>query len=134
MHFCKQNVKTSSFYYDLGGRYINQEFIFDTRASKDGWVDAIAFDSDPIRGGKIVIQTKRYTNTVGVSTVRDLYRTVLKEGASKGILETTADYGPDSYEFANNKVIRKAQSSSMIFSQLSTQAYSMQNLIKLGKL
>ena len=48
-----------------------------TQASRDGGVDAIAFDPDPIRGGKIVIQAKRYTNTVGVSAVRDLYGTVV---------------------------------------------------------
>jgi restriction endonuclease Mrr len=29
--------------------------------------------------------------------------TVLNEGASKGILVTTSDYGPDSYEFAKGK-------------------------------
>lgn len=74
-----------------------------TQASRDGGVDAVAFDPDPIRGGKIVIQAKRYTNTVGVSAVRDLYGTVMNEGATKGILVTTADYGPDAYEFANNK-------------------------------
>jgi len=74
-----------------------------TQASRDGGVDAVAFDPDPIRGGKIVIQAKRYTNTVGVSAVRDLYGTVMNEGATKGILVTTADYGPDAYEFARNK-------------------------------
>lgn len=74
-----------------------------TRASRDGGVDAVAFDPDPIRGGKIVIQAKRYTNTVGVSAVRDLYGTVLNEGASKGILVTTATFGPDAYEFAKDK-------------------------------
>lgn len=74
-----------------------------TRASRDGGVDAVAFDPDPIRGGKIVIQAKRYTSTVGVSAVRDLYGTVLNEGATKGILITTSDYGPDSYAFANGK-------------------------------
>ncbi|WP_310598826.1 restriction endonuclease [Desulfobulbus sp.] len=74
-----------------------------TKASRDGGVDAIAFDPDPIRGGKIVIQAKRYTNTVGVGAVRDLYGTVLNEGATKGILVTTSDYGPDSYAFANGK-------------------------------
>lgn len=74
-----------------------------TRASRDGGVDAIAFDPDPIRGGKIVIQAKRYTNTVGVSAVRDLYGTLMNEGATKGILVTTADYGPDAYEFAKGK-------------------------------
>lgn len=74
-----------------------------TQASRDGGVDAIAFDPDPIRGGKVVIQAKRYTNTVGVGAVRDLYGTVMNEGATKGILVTTSDYGPDSYAFANGK-------------------------------
>jgi restriction system protein len=74
-----------------------------TQASRDGGVDAIAFDPDPIRGGKIVIQAKRYTNTVGVSAVRDLYGTVHNEGATKGILVSTADYGSDAYEFAKGK-------------------------------
>ena len=74
-----------------------------TQASRDGGVDAVAFDPDPIRGGKIVIQAKRYTNTVGVAAVRDLYGTVLNEGATKGILVTTSDYGPDAYEFAKDK-------------------------------
>ena len=50
-----------------------------TRSSSDGGVDAVAFDPDPISGGKIVIQ------------------------ASKGILVTTADYGPDAYQFSNGK-------------------------------
>lgn len=76
-----------------------------TRASRDWGVDAIAFDPDPIRGGKIVIQAKRYTNTVGVDAVRDLYGTVINEGASKGILVTTAEYGPESYQFAKGKPI-----------------------------
>ena len=74
-----------------------------TQASKDRGVDAVAFDPDPIRGGKIVIQAKRYTNTVGVASVRDLYGTVMNEGATKGILVTTSDYGPDAYEFAAGK-------------------------------
>lgn len=74
-----------------------------TQASRDGGVDAVAFDPDPIRGGKIVIQAKRYTNTVGVGAVRDLYGTVVNEGATKGVLVTTSDYGPDSYAFANGK-------------------------------
>lgn len=76
-----------------------------TRASRDGGVDAVVFDKDPLRGGKIVIQAKRYTNTVGVSAVRDLYGTIMNEGANKGILVTTADYGPDAYEFAKDKPI-----------------------------
>ena len=74
-----------------------------TQASRDRGVDAIAFDPDPIRGGKIVIQAKRYTKTVGVTAVRDLYGTVMNEGATKGILITTSDYGPDAYDFVKDK-------------------------------
>jgi len=73
-----------------------------TQSSRDGGVDAVAFDPDPLRGGKIIIQAKRYTNIVGVSAVRDLYGTVIKEGAIKGILVTTADYGAEAYKYANS--------------------------------
>lgn len=86
-----------------------------TQASRDGGVDAIAFDPDPIRGGKIVIQAKRYTNTVGVAAVRDLYGTVMNEGATKGILVTTADYGPDAYEFAKNKPLTLLNGNNLLF-------------------
>lgn len=85
-----------------------------TRASADGGVDAVAFDPDPIRGGKIVIQAKRYTNTVGVAAVRDLFGTVMNEGANKGILVTTADYGPDAYEFARGKPLTLLSGSNLL--------------------
>ena len=52
-----------------------------------------------------MIQAKRYSHTVGVSAVRDLYGTLMNEGATKGVLVTTSDYGPDAYEFANGKPI-----------------------------
>jgi restriction system protein len=63
------------------------------------------FDPDPIRGGKCIVQAKRYTRTVDVASVRDLYGTVVNEGANRGILVTTASYGPDAYEFAKDKPI-----------------------------
>jgi hypothetical protein len=74
-----------------------------TRASRDRGVDAIIFDPDPIRGGKTVIQAKRYINTVDLSAVRDLYGTVVNEGANKGILVTTSSFGPDAYDFSKDK-------------------------------
>jgi restriction system protein len=74
-----------------------------TQASRDRGVDAVIFDPDAIRGGKFVVQAKRYANVVDVSAVRDLYGTVMNEGASKGILVTTSNYGRDAYEFAKDK-------------------------------
>ncbi len=76
-----------------------------TQASRDQGVDAVIFDPDVLRGGKIVVQAKRYTNTVDVSAVRDLYGAIINEGATKGILVTTSHYGPDAYGFAKNKPI-----------------------------
>jgi restriction system protein len=74
-----------------------------TRPSRDGGVDCVAFDPRPVFGGKVVIQAKRYKNTVGVSAVRDLFGTVQNEGASKGILVTTSGYGKAAFEFARGK-------------------------------
>ncbi len=86
-----------------------------TQSSRDGGVDAVIFDPDPIRGGKIVIQAKRYTNTVGVSAVRDLYGTVLNEGASKGILVTTSSFGPDTYAFVRNKPLALLDGANLVY-------------------
>lgn len=86
-----------------------------TQASRDGGVDAIMFDPDPIKGGKFVIQAKRYTNVVSVSAVRDLYGTVLNEGACKGILVTTSDYGSDSYEFIKDKPLTLINGNNLLY-------------------
>ncbi len=86
-----------------------------TRASRDGGVDCIAFDPRPIFGGKVVIQAKRYKNTVGVSAVRDLFGTLQNEGASKGILVTTSSYGQASFEFAKNKPIELLEGANLLY-------------------
>ena len=75
------------------------------RLSRDHGVDAVMYDPDPLRGGKYVLQAKRYTRPVDVAAVRDLYGTVVNEGANRGILVTTSSFGPDSYDFAKDKPI-----------------------------
>jgi restriction system protein len=86
-----------------------------TRASRDGGVDCVAWDPRPIFGGKVVIQAKRYKNTVGVSAVRDLYGTLQNEGASKGILVATSGYGKASFEFAQNKPIELIDGANLLY-------------------
>jgi restriction system protein len=86
-----------------------------TRSSRDGGVDCVAFDPRPVLGGKVVIQAKRYKNTVGVSAVRDLYGTMMNEGANKGILVTTAGYGPDAFAFAKDKPIELIDGSGLLY-------------------
>ncbi len=86
-----------------------------TRSSRDGGVDVVAFDTRPVLGGKVVIQAKRYRHTVGVAAVRDLYGTMINEGANKGILVTTSGYGPDAFEFAKDKPIELMQGSGLLY-------------------
>ncbi|MGK4907789.1 restriction endonuclease [Streptomyces albus] len=74
-----------------------------TQRSNDGGVDVDALDPAPITGGKIVVQVKRYRNTVPPTAVRDLYGTVQDAGANKGVLVTTSRFGPGSHTFANGK-------------------------------
>ncbi|MEV5238740.1 restriction endonuclease [Streptomyces cinnamoneus] len=74
-----------------------------TQRSNDGGVDVEALDPDPISGGRIIVQVKRYRKTVPPTAVRDLYGTVQGAGANKGVLVTTSGFGPGSYAFANGK-------------------------------
>ena len=86
-----------------------------TQASRDGGVDCVAYDPRPIFGGKVVIQAKRYKNTVGVSAVRDLYGTMQNEGASKGILVTTSGYGKSSFDFAEGKPLELLSGTHLLY-------------------
>ena len=86
-----------------------------TRSSRDGGVDVVAFDTRPLIGGKVVIQAKRYRNTVGVSAVRDLFGTMNHEGATKGILVATSSYGADAYDFIKGKPIELIDGGGLLY-------------------
>ncbi|TGZ09003.1 restriction endonuclease [Streptomyces rhizosphaericola] len=85
-----------------------------TQRSNDGGVDVDALDPAPIRGGKIVVQVKRYRNTVPPSAVRDLYGTVQDAGANKGVLVTTSRFGPGAHTFANGKPLELVAGSELV--------------------
>ncbi|MFD3456749.1 restriction endonuclease [Streptomyces sp. NPDC058691] len=85
-----------------------------TQRSNDGGVDVEADDPTPIRGGKIVVQVKRYRNTVPPTAVRDLYGTVQDAGANKGVLVTTSGFGPGSHAFANGKPLELVSGSQLV--------------------
>lgn len=72
-------------------------------SSLETGIEAIATDSDPYRGGKSVFHIKRSIKPIPVSAVRELFGQVMHEGAKNGILFTTADFSPETYEFAKNK-------------------------------
>lgn len=74
-----------------------------TKASRDGGIDLIAYSDEPFFKGKYIIQCKRYTGTVGEPIIRDLYGVVSNERANKGILITTGNFSNSALEFAKDK-------------------------------
>ncbi|WP_055545731.1 restriction endonuclease [Streptomyces sp. NBRC 110028] len=85
-----------------------------TRRSNDGGVDVEAVDPTPIRGGRIVVQVKRYRGTVPPTAVRDLYGTVQGSGANKGVLVTTSRFGPGSHTFAHGKPLELVSGAELV--------------------
>ncbi|MCU7822435.1 restriction endonuclease [Kitasatospora sp. DSM 101779] len=74
-----------------------------TARSGDEGVDVLAEDPDPITGGRIVIQAKRYRHTVPPTAVRDLDATMARCGANRGILVTTSGFGPGSRRWVEGR-------------------------------
>lgn len=73
---------------------------WNTQASKDEGVDAVAISKDPIFNGECIIQAKRYNKLVGVESVQALAGVVEHKRAAKGVLITTSWFGRASHTFA----------------------------------
>lgn len=86
--------------FELEFREQNIE-IRNTQHSNDGGIDVVAFNKNPYTGGIILLQAKRYTNTVTPEPVRALKGSMEEHKAIRGILVTTSDFGGSSREFAN---------------------------------
>jgi restriction system protein len=74
---------------------------WNTQASKDDGVDAVAINEDPVFGGLCIIQAKRYRGAVGVEAVRALAGVMEDKHATKGIMVTTSWVAKDGHAFAS---------------------------------
>jgi restriction system protein len=90
---------------------IKKEFCTETtetnliHSSLELGMETITTDTDAYRGGKTIFYVKRSIKPISVFAVRELFGQIIHEGATRGILITTADFSPDAYEFAKNKPI-----------------------------
>jgi len=73
---------------------------WNTQASKDDGVDAVAVNEDPVFGGLCIIQAKRYRGAVGVEPVRALAGVMEDKHATKGIMVTTSWVTKDGHAFS----------------------------------
>jgi restriction system protein len=80
-----------------------------TRRSGDGGFDCVVRDPDPIFGGIVIVQARRYDPVklkVGVKDVREMYGLMIAEGASNGILVTTTGFTKGSFDFSKDKPLK----------------------------
>ncbi|WP_371476960.1 restriction endonuclease [Kitasatospora sp. NBC_00315] len=86
-----------------------------TARSRDGGVDVRGIDTDPFRGGNVIVQVKRYRDTVTPSAVRDLYGTLQHDpAATKAVLVATSRFGPSSHQFVAGKPITLINGSELV--------------------
>lgn len=76
-----------------------------TKTSRDGGIDIIATNSNPLLKGKYIIQCKDWCNPIGEPPLRDLFGVVHSERANKGILITTSTFTTSAKLFAQDKPI-----------------------------
>jgi restriction system protein len=114
------------YFRDIGGE------VKVTQRSREGGIDAVIFDPDPIRGGKYIIQAKRYNDIVHPSAVRELNGVMIDEGAARGILVTTSYFGKDSIDFVKNKPITLIDGPRLVF-MLNEHGHKVRCEIKKGK-
>ncbi len=73
-----------------------------TQPSRDGGRDIIAKIDDGARHEFLLIECKRYTDTVDVGIVRELYGVVNSEKANRGVLVTSGKFTPDAKNYADD--------------------------------
>lgn len=76
--------------------------VVNTPDTKDGGIDVLLTDR---KGNRAVVQCKRYRNTVGEEVVRDLYGTMIHNGAAHGFLVTTSAISSAARKWAADKPI-----------------------------
>lgn len=85
-----------------------------TIVSADNVIQCLAHDTRPVFGGLVILRAHQDKETVGVATVKELYRAIQQQGALKGVIITTAGFGRACYEFANGKPIELISGPSLL--------------------
>lgn len=77
-----------------------------TQQSRDGGRDIIAKINDGAKHEFLLIECKRYADTVDVGIVRELYGVINSEKANRGVLVTSGKFTPDAERFADENFIQ----------------------------
>ena len=76
-----------------------------TKKSNDGGIDFELYNNDPIIGGKVIGQVKRYKNNIDIPKLREFESVLRNSDAMKGIYISTSNFSPQCERFASENNI-----------------------------
>jgi restriction system protein len=100
-------LQSDQFEFLIAALYRHQKYeVRVTQRSRDGGVDVEAERNEPGAREMLLIQCKRYANTVGVRPIRELRGVVAERQANKGVVIATGGFTKTARIFASrNKMI-----------------------------
>lgn len=77
----------------------------ETKMSHDGGIDCRLYNNDPILGGKVIGQVKRYKNNIDIPKIREFESVLRNSDAMKGIFISTSDFSSGCRKFSDENNI-----------------------------
>lgn len=74
--------------------------VVETKRTNDGGIDCILNNNDPIMGGKVIGQVKRYKNNIDIPKLREFESVLRNSDAMKGIFISTSNFSTQCEKFA----------------------------------
>lgn len=79
--------------------------VLQTKKTNDGGIDCILNNDDPIIGGKVIAQVKRYKNNIDIPKLREFESVLRNSDAMKGIFISTSSFSAQCEKFASENNI-----------------------------
>ena len=79
--------------------------VIETKKTNDGGIDCELYNDDPIMGGKVIGQVKRYKNNIDIPKLREFESVLRNSDAMKGIFISTSNFSAQCEQFASDNNI-----------------------------
>lgn len=79
--------------------------VIETKKTNDGGIDCELYNNDPIMGGKVIGQVKRYKNNIDIPKLREFESVLRNSDAMKGIFISTSNFSSQCEKFASDNNI-----------------------------
>ncbi|MBC5996558.1 restriction endonuclease [Romboutsia ilealis] len=99
--------------------------VMGTNRTNDGGIDCILNNNDPIMGGKVIGQVKRYKNNIDIPKLREFESVLRNSDAMKGIFISTSNFSTQCEKFAADNNISLINGSLLVdyFNQYGINSY-----------